>query len=113
MSASQGVNYRGSFGIFLIWPRLVEDSKTGIYQATMAKIKLWAERLDDFTIKNCFVSPIMMAKTESNTTLWCSVCISVCLGKFNMLGGKEGDKNEKREIKTTLLFSFMNERTVQ
>ena len=57
MSASQEVNYRGSFGIFLICPKLVEDSKTGIHQATMAKIKLWTERLDDFTIKNCFVSP--------------------------------------------------------
>ena len=43
----------------------MEDSKTGIHQATMAKIKLWAERLDDFTIKNYFASPIMMAETES------------------------------------------------
>ena len=40
LSARQGANYRGSFGIFLICPRLVEDSKTGIHQATMAKIKL-------------------------------------------------------------------------
>ena len=31
MSACQGVNYRGSFGIFLICPRLMEDSKTGIH----------------------------------------------------------------------------------
>ncbi len=32
MSACQGVNYGGSFGIFLICPRLVEVSKTGIHQ---------------------------------------------------------------------------------
>ena len=40
MSACQRVNYGGSFGFFLICPRLMEDSKTGIHQATMAKIKL-------------------------------------------------------------------------
>ena len=33
--------------------------------------------------------------------------------KLNMRGGKEGNKNQKREIKTTLLFSFMNGLGVQ
>ena len=37
MSACQVVNYRGSFGIFLICPRLVEVSKTGIHQDTKIK----------------------------------------------------------------------------
>ena len=53
---------RRPFGFFLICPRLVGDSKTAIHQATMAKIELYAERLDDFPIKNCFVFPIMMAE---------------------------------------------------
>ena len=39
------------------------------------------------------------------------------LGTFNKhnnkKGEKEGNKNQKREIKTTLLFSFMNGLTVQ
>ena len=65
VGANQAVYYGGPFCLFLFCPRLVEDLETDIHRGTMAEVKLYTERLDDFTTKNRFVFPITMAELES------------------------------------------------
>ena len=61
----------------LFCPGLVEDSKTDIHHTSMDEVKLYKERLDDFTIRNFLFSPSWWPTWNRNTTL--GICqASIC-----------------------------------